>query len=381
MSFGIIKLMKKKNLWIIVALLVIVVILGVVLNIRDEKNKNTVKIGVLTPMSGPMAIAGEVQKNAFALALKDGHNSKIELIYEDSKYDPKTSISGYEALKMKGVKIIIADGSPVVSAIREKAVNDGIMVFAQSATTPMFSDESPLTCRVGLTADILGSSISEYVKNSLQKQNIALLAPGNEYGRVMTEEVGKYFKMAGGNVIASEIYDQASGDLRTNILKLKEKQNQIDVLVVINNITPEPMFNQLAEMGWNKPIVSDIWTMTSPNLKNKKNASGVKFVDYIYSPQSNLNSDEKAKRYSEIYQEKFNASSILLGALTYDSYNILSKAIDEVGGNPISLAEYFTKMPEYNGITGAVKFDSSCQNINKKLVWRKVNSDGTFSNL
>jgi ABC-type branched-subunit amino acid transport system substrate-binding protein len=303
------------------------------------------------------------------------------LIYEDSRYDPKTSVSGYEALKMKGVKIIIADGSPVVAAIREKAVQDGILVFAQSATTPAFTDNSPLTCRIGLTADILGGSISDYAKNNLNYKKIALLSPNNEYGKVMVEQVKTSFELLGGKVVDVEIYDQASGDLRSNILKLTEKQKEIDALVVINNITPEPMFNQLKEMGWTKPIVSDIWTITSPNLKNRVIAKDVKFVDYLYSPQADLDTNPAAANYSRQYTSNYKASPILLGALTYDSYNILSKAINEVGGNPQKIAEYLPKMGTFTGITGDVVFDSSCQNINKKLIWRKVNADGTFGNL
>lgn len=370
--------MKKKIIW---AIIIIVVIILVVLGVNKGDDNGKIKIGVLTPLSGPLAIAGEVQKNALAMVVKDNPNEKIELIYEDSRYDPKTSVSGYEALKMKGVKIIIADGSPVVAAVREKAVQDGIMIFAQSATTPAFTDDSPLTCRIGLTADILGGSISEYVNDTLKYKKIAMLSPNNEYGKVMIEQVKASFVALGGEVVDVEIYDQASGDLRSNILKLTEKQKDIDALVVINNITPEPMFNQLKEMGWSKPIVSDIWTITSPNLKNRTISKDVKFVDYMYSPQADLNANSDAVNYSNTYTSNYNASPILLGALTYDSYNILSKAINEVGGNPKKIAEYLLKMGEFKGITGDVSFDGSCQNINKKLVWRKVNADGTFANL
>ncbi|MEI6553693.1 MAG: penicillin-binding protein activator [bacterium] len=370
--------MKKKIIW---AIIIIIVIILVVVGIRNGGDNGKIKIGVLTPLSGPIAIAGEVQKNALAMAQKDNPNAKIELIYEDSKYDPKTSVSGYEVLKMKGAKIIIADGSPVVAAIREKAVQDGIMVFAQSATTPAFTDNSSLTCRIGLTADVLGGSISEYVDGILKYKNIAIMSANNEYGVTMRDEIKKSFEPLGGTVVTTETYDQASGDLRTNITRLVENQKNIDALIVTNNITPESMFKQLKELGWTKPIVSDAWTITSPNMKDRTVASGVPFIDYAYTPQANLDTNPAAANYAKSYEAQFKGSPILLGALTYDSYNILSKAINEVGGSPQKIAEYIPKMDDFAGITGTVTFDSSCQNINKKLVWRKVNVDGTFANL
>ena len=370
--------MKKKIIW---AIIIIIVIVLIVIGINKGGDNGKIKIGVLTPLSGPIAVAGEVQKNALAMAQKDNPNAKIELIYEDSKYDPKTSVSGYEVLKMKGAKIIIADGSPVVAAIREKAVQDGIMVFAQSATTPAFTDNSPLTCRIGLTADILGSSISQYINDNLKYKKIAIMSANNEYGVTMNKEIKKSFEALGGQIIESETYDQASGDLRTNITRLVENQKNIDALIVTNNITPESMFKQLKELGWTKPIVSDSWTITSPNMKDRTVAAGSPFIDYAYSPQADLDTNPVAANYSKRYESEYKSSPILLGALTYDSYNILSKAINEVGGNPQKIAEYLPNMGEFAGITGTVSFDGSCQNVNKKLIWRKVKADGSFENL
>jgi branched-chain amino acid transport system substrate-binding protein len=369
--------MKKVIIWVVLLGIVVIILVGL-----NGKDNGVIKVGVLTPLSGPIAIAGEVQKNALAMAQKDNPNAKIELVYEDSKYDPKTSLSGYEALKLQGVKIIIADGSPVVAAIREKAVQDGVLVFAQSATTPAFTDDSPFTCRIGLTADVLGPSMSEYVKNNLKYNNIALLTANNEYGATMKDEITKSFNSLGGKVVVSESYDQASGDLRSNILKIVQKQNEIDALLLTNNITPEPMFKQLKELGWTKPIISDAWTLTSPNMKDRTVASGVPFIDYAYTPQAELNTIDGAVNYANRYKTEFNNSSpILLGALTYDSYNILSQAINEVGGDPKKVSKYLVDMPEFKGITGNIDFDVSCQNINKKLVWRKVKTDGSFENI
>lgn len=368
----------KKLILAVVVIVIILIFAG-----SGQKTSGPVKIGVLTPLSGPIAIAGEVQKNAITMAIADLKSrgvdvGKYEIIYEDSKYDPKTSLSGYEALKLKGVKIIIADGSPVVSAIREKAVQDGIIVFAQSATTPAFTDASPLTCRIGLTADIVGSSMSKHSFDSLNAKTLAILTSNNEYGKVMKEEIVKSFA---GKITAVETYDQASGDLRTNILKLIQVKKDTDALVVINNITPEPMFRQLVELGWDKPIISDIGTITSPNMTDKKVAKNVDFIDYVYSPQAELNANDRAKKYAQDYASTFKGSPILLGALTYDSFNILVEGISKVGDDTAKLSDYFVNMPVYQGIAGEIDFDSSCQNINSKFVWRKVLSDGTFQNV
>lgn len=370
----------KRNYWLIlIAILVIIVIVAV----SNSRTSEKIKIGVLTPLSGALSVSGEVQKKAIEIFTDDllakGSNlDKYEFVYEDSKYDPKTSVSGYEALKLKGVKIIIADGSPVVAAIREKAVQDGILVFAQSATTPAFTDQSPLTCRIGITADILGPSISEVALNKFGYKNIALLVQNNEYGKTMQAEIAKSYK---GNITMVEYFDPTVGDFRTSITKLLTTKKTTDALVVINNITPEQIYKQLKELGWDKPILSDIWTITSPKMTDRTVAAGVNFVDYEYSPQVDLNKNEGAKNYAVKYQNKFNTSPILLGALTYDSFNILINTINKVGGDPADISKELLNIHSYQGITGIVNFDSSCQNINKNVVWRTVKADGSFANI
>jgi branched-chain amino acid transport system substrate-binding protein len=367
---------NKKKIWFVI--IIIFVLLYIISN-AIARNAKIIKIGVLTPLSGPIAAAGEAQRNAINLALEDlkvkGEDlSGYKIIYEDSKYDPKTALSGYESLRQKGVKIIIADGSPVVATIREKAEKDQILVFAQSATTPAFTDFSPFTCRLGLTADIIGPSISNFA-TSINTQNVVILTSNNEYGQTMKDQIVKSYR---GRILAIESYDQASGDLRTNILKLMPSKSAADAMIVINNITPEQMFKQLKEMGWDKPILSDIWTITSPNLKDRTLVNGVRFADYMYSPQANLNTNKDAESYSTRYEEKYKASPILLSALTYDSFNILYDTIKTVGQNPVLVTRQLVSIHDYKGITGSIDFDTSCQNINKDLVWRKVKADGTF---
>jgi ABC-type branched-subunit amino acid transport system substrate-binding protein len=191
----------------------------------------------------------------------------------------------------------------------------------------------------------------------------------------MKDQIVKSYR---GRILAIESYDQAAGDLRTNILKLMPSKSAADAMIVINNITPEQMFKQLKEMGWDKPILSDIWTITSPNLKDRTLVNGVRFADYMYSPQANLNTNKDAESYSTRYEEKYKASPILLSALTYDSFNILYDTIKTVGQNPVLVTRQLVSIHDYKGITGSIDFDTSCQNINKDLVWRKVKADGTF---
>ena len=369
---------NKKLILLIIGLAVALIIVFASAHKGDKSAK--VKIGLLTPLSGNLASVGEIQKAAVEMALNHLKStgvdtSKYEIIYEDSKFDPKASLTGYEALKLRGARIIMADGSPVVAAIRPKAVEDKNLLFIQGATTPLFTDNSPYTCRLGLTADTFGPLIADRATN-LGYSKAAIITPNNEYGKGMSDAISSSFK---GKIVTKEIYDQATGDLRSNITKLLAAQKNIDVLFVINNTTPEPMFKQLHELGWNKPIVSDVWSITSPNMKDRSVANGTTFIDYNYSLQPELNTNDEAAAFARQYAEKYKLPPILLAALTYDSFNMIANAIEKTGSsNPGELTSELTKTVGYAGIAGDVTLDSSCNNTNTKFVWRKVTQQGKF---
>ena len=55
-----------------------------------------IKVGVVAPFSGDNAKYGDILRNSFELAFET--DSNINVIYEDSKFDPKTSLSALNKL-------------------------------------------------------------------------------------------------------------------------------------------------------------------------------------------------------------------------------------------------------------------------------------------
>ena len=107
----------KTNNKKIFASLAIVVIFGVITLIthtKTSKNTTKIKIGVIVPLSGEGAQFGEEIKNGIEIALKQNNlRDRFEIIYEDGKIDPKTSLSAYQKLSsLDKVNIIIGPLGP-----------------------------------------------------------------------------------------------------------------------------------------------------------------------------------------------------------------------------------------------------------------------------
>lgn len=369
----------KKAILALVALIIIITI-GISLttsrnNIVDD---TPIQIGLLSIETGPASVVGELQRNAVELALErinsDGgiNDRQLEIVFEDTAYDPQKSVSAYQSLKLQGIKYFIADGSPVVAPLRSLFVSDGNFGIVPGATTPGFNDDSNRTCRIALTANQFGPKVSELSFKELGYKNLALFLPQNEYGVGISEKIKESAEQFGGKVIAEEYYDQASQDLRTNITKLLGQKDSVDALFLAN-ITPtvEPLLVQLRDLGWDKPIVSDYYTVQNPSLKNLDLANGIVYLDYEYFRTIGDGDSDVALEFKEKYISRFGTDPVYLAAAHYDSIMILAEAFEKVGSDNVQDVADYIISKDYDGVTGKISFTDDCEVV-RDVVYRKV---------
>ncbi len=368
----------KKTLWIVVAIVVVVlIVVGVS---KKGAESDTIKIGGSVTLTGPVAAIGTLQKNVITMAVDEinaagGINGKkVELILEDNGYDPKMAINSYQALKLKGAKYIVADGSPVVGSIRPLVIKDGNFIFAPVATTPGYFDGSDLSCRIALTSKNFGPGFAQLLGKKGYK-NVVVLLPDNEYGRGLSDEFNKAYTANGGKILATEFYDAtaAGGDYRTNLTKLKAFQSTADAMVFVQAAnTIEPMLKQIHELGWKKALVSDYYTLVqNPALKDLSLANGIDFVDYTYSRDTLPTDSDAVKTFKANYTAKYGSSPVLLVAANYDVVKLIAEAIKNAGDDPQKVGDYISHLQNYQGITGTLSFNSDCE-VSRDMVFRSV---------
>lgn len=104
----------------------------------------TIRLGVITPTSGPVAVIGEPLTNGNR-AYWDYVNEElggvageyqVELVIEDSAYDPPTAVQKYNQIKGDVVMLNQLLGTPIVNALLEQLDADGIV--AQPASLDSF---------------------------------------------------------------------------------------------------------------------------------------------------------------------------------------------------------------------------------------------------
>lgn len=104
---------------------VAIVVVGIVAIYSTSKKTSELRVGLIAPLSGEYAVAGENFVKGVTLArdvyLREHPNSKIDLVVEDDGFDIKKGISAYKKLTgADNIDGLITVSTPLIDAIHEE---------------------------------------------------------------------------------------------------------------------------------------------------------------------------------------------------------------------------------------------------------------------
>ncbi|MBI2161898.1 MAG: ABC transporter substrate-binding protein [Candidatus Rokubacteria bacterium] len=188
-----------------------------------------VKIGVIQPLSGPVAASGNYVRMGAEIA-RDWINArggiggrKVELVIEDNKSDPKEAASAAEKLIVRDrvPAIMGAWGSSMTLAAMPKLEEYGVpMVVETSSAASITKRGNPWIFRISPPSEMEALGLERYVAK-LGVKRADFLAVNTDWGRGAVGAFGDMLKKKGAAVGAAEFMDQAATDMNAQITKIK----------------------------------------------------------------------------------------------------------------------------------------------------------------
>ena len=188
-----------------------------------------IKIGVIEPLSGPVAASGNYVRMGAEIAsdwinARGGVNGrKITLIIEDNKSDPKEAASAAEKLIVRDrvPAIMGAWGSSMTLAAMPKLEEYGVpMVVETSSAAAITKRGNPWIFRISPPSDMGALGLEQYV-DRLGVRRADFLAVNTDWGRGAIAAFGDMLKKKGVAVGAAEYMDQAATDMNAQLTKIK----------------------------------------------------------------------------------------------------------------------------------------------------------------
>ncbi|MFH0739716.1 MAG: penicillin-binding protein activator [bacterium] len=344
--------MNKTNK-ILVSLVVLIVIMLVGYSIWNANNKEkipeTVKIGVLAPLSGNSAFMGQDTQNGILLAAKEFPNAQIQ--FEDSKDNAEDMVSAYQK--------IMATFKPDV-LIAENIGIEALIPLAQADKTPLFltissgsgiPSQGEYIFRYFTNADVDAPIMADYAVKTLGLKKIAILylqdTFGIDYSKVFSQEV----KRVGAEVVAQEMFTWTDYDYKTQLTKLKQKDFDSIYLVGLD-FQLLTALRQIKELGINTTVLS---VGTIATMENIQKAEGT--MEGVYVTAFCL--DESPKGYVTKFQQEYSSYPGFFSELGYDMANMIKDAVQRKGYGKEKIREGLATIKDFSGNAGIVTADTT----------------------
>ncbi len=324
----------------------------------------TIKVGVLAPLTGPVARFGEYMRESFDMAAEEINaaggidGKKIELIYEDDKCNDLKAAS--EALqKFRNVDKVAAVLGPYCggpnSVAGKFSTDNGLFVISPGDNFG-FTGKFKVNTRYLITKE--AELLAEYALKQGWK-NLGILYFENEWGQAYRDGIKSYLETHGGNLLIHEVYT-VDFDARTQLLKIKNAD--LDAVIIVDALGGE-MFKQAKEAGLSIPLLSE-WEIENP--AQGTNASLFEGVVYALPM---FDTTEFHNRFSEKYGKDAN----IVHVDSFDAAMILSKALDKCEQYDAQcMIDFVTNLKDYPGAGGSMTFDKDRWNFEKRFTVKTV---------
>jgi branched-chain amino acid transport system substrate-binding protein len=306
--------------YVITGAILLVILIGswAITNKSAAPTEGVVKVGVIAPLTGPLAEYGEAFRNGIVLAQEQSPNKNVQYIFEDSAYDSgKTVTAFYKLRDTDKVDVLINWGDPTSLALATVVKDSGIP-FIAATTLSDVAKASPDTVRTLDTADDFAKVMWSYFRTHGQK-NIGIVKLEHPYINNLVAALTKE-KKADEKVEVIDTYQSfGDKDFRTSIVKIKTAAGKYDTVgVFLGTGQIGQYYNQAAQLGLKKPSFgTDFFESQSDIDTAGKNIDGAVYANY-----------DVTANFKSQYQTKFgNVSQIGYAGNGYDIASLLNKEI------------------------------------------------------
>ena len=202
---------------------------------------DTIKVGVMGPLSGNVSVYGQAVVNGATLYLKQvnangGINGKqIEILTEDEQGDATQAVNCFTKMVDEGMTALIGDvtTTPTLAVVAESADYNMPMVTASATAEAVTYDAETDTVngnvfRACFTDPFQGVKMADYAYEKLGYTKAAVIfLKGKDYNEGLAENFAKEFEAKGGTVVDQESYSEGDVDFKTQLTSILGKNPEM----------------------------------------------------------------------------------------------------------------------------------------------------------
>lgn len=351
----------------------------------------TIRIGVVCPLTGESSIFGDVLANTVKLLAKQKNEAggllgkQIEIMVYDNRDDAveTTNAARKAILNDKVVAFIGTDSSATTLALGEVAAEHEIPFITSIATNSKITmtDEGevrPWAFRACLSDPQSGAILGQYAVKECNYNKIAIIYEiGSDFSAGVTAEFSKSVEASGGIIVAKEAYNTGDVDYRAVLTKIKNT-GDFDALYIAGGYYKQIglIANQARELGIEQPFLTTEGAMS----KELFDIAGDSVEGMVYNVAVDMDSENVQELLDDFIAEWGYDPSNNVGPdcyLAYDAFMLLTGAIEKAGeAKPDKIRDALENTTGIQGMTCEITFDPKNHLVYREVpIYKVVNGD------
>lgn len=360
--------MKKQ----IIILTVFTLILGpFLLGSADAK---TLKIGTMSPLTGPYAADGNDIANGAKTAVAvieaeggiPGYDS-IEVHSQDTACDPRQAVAAANKLINEGVVGVVGAycSSSTIPASETLAEEDIPMLTPASTNEKVTERGLEYMFRVCGRDDDQSKIAVAFLKDYLKAKTIYIVDDKTTYSQGLAENIKKQCDKAGVKVLAHDHVNQGDKDFSAVLTKVKQANPDVFYISLQNSASGSLMAIQAKRMGLKCNMLSQDAVYHPQFIEIAKEAAEGAYLTFGFTDKNT----DAYKKYLAKYKPEYGKPGAYSG-YAYDAAYVLLSAIKKAGStDPAKIKAEIMKM-NFQGATKMLKFMANGDSGSAYVIWK-----------
>ncbi len=331
--------------------------------IMGTATAKTLKIGSMSPLTGPYASDGTDIKNGVLTAIQvfeeaggiPGYD-KIELFAQDTACDPKQAVAAANKLinlEVAGVVGAYCSSSTIPSS--ETLAEEDIPMLTPASTNEKVTDRGlPYMFRLCGRDDDQAPAAAKFLKEQLKAKTVFIVDDKTTYSQGLADGVSKACKALGIEVVDHDHVNQGDKDFAA-VLTNAKKANADILYMSLQGFSPAALMTlQAKRIGLKSQIVTQDAVFQPKYMDVAKDAAEGVYLTYGFTDTTTA----EYKAFEKIYVPKYGAIAAY-ATYAYDAATVLLQAIKAAGStDPAKIKAEIMKM-DFNGVAKRIKFKAN----------------------
>lgn len=325
----------------------------------------TVKIGHVAPLTGPVAHLGKDSENGARLAVEEinakgmiigGRRVTLSLDAQDDAGDPRTATQVAQRLVDDKVVAVVGHLNSGTTIPASKIYHDaGVVEISQAATNPTYTQQGFATAfRVVATDSQQGPALARYAAHDLKARTVAVVDDSTAYGQGLASEFEKSARAAGLKVVSHDATNDKAIDFRAVLTKIKGENPDV-IMYGGMDATGGPLAKQARQLGVRAKVLGGdgVCSGSLPDLAG--NAS-----ENIICSEAGMALEKMPDGlgFAKKYEARFHQPMEVYSPFAYDAVYIIVDAMKRANSTDPTKVLAEMASTDYHGVIGETAFDS-----------------------